>query len=70
MYQNIETCIKQGKEYLGFFNSDVGEKQGEHISQNLLRYNCINKKLIKCQGHIGLNFAQNTPTRPNRQNII
>ena len=31
MHKNIKTCIKQGKEYSGFFNSDVGVKQGEHF---------------------------------------
>jgi len=32
MYKNIKTCIKQGKEYSVFFNSDMGVKQGENLS--------------------------------------
>ena len=29
----------------------------------------MKNKLIKGQGHIGLIFTQETPTRPNRQNM-
>lgn len=32
MYQNIKTCIKKGNDFSGFFNCDVGVKQGENLS--------------------------------------
>ena len=32
MYQNIKTCIRKGHECSGFFNCEVGVKQGENMS--------------------------------------
>ena len=32
MYQNIKTCIRNNNECSGFFNCDVGVKQGENLS--------------------------------------
>ena len=32
MYQNIKTCIKKEDEVSGFFNCEMGVKQGENLS--------------------------------------